>query len=433
MYDFFEKLDSIHILYFISIASILLLLILINYYHKNAIYNWAPTTIFAFVFGYYTIAGPFVFINNNLTKYRYIEHMPYLENAWQIAFLSIFSFLFGYYILPVGRPRINSITSISIAIKLNKKLLLITLLSVLIFAGTGGLLVQLNFLEAGGNPFQGYTGAFRNYLLQTIDFLIPGTIVLLVGFMLKKTKLMYFIISFTFAIAIFSAQGFRWRLVVLLLGLVMSYYLIKKTNVNILILSIIAFVLIPLLGLIGLTRQYGSGLNITKSKQYQNEEIFLAGFYETSTFFDTGMLINYVPSKFDYIGWDPLVQSLVFPIPRAIWPSKPSGEYIKIYERMYGNGDLGKGVAVLNYGEYYLAFGWIGVLLGFVLLGWGYRKLWNWYVVNQNNPVATVLYSVSASFMYVVISRGYLPQVTMLFVFTVGPAIWLFKNSKKLP
>ena len=136
-----------------------------------------------------------------------------------------------------------------------------------------------------------------------------------------------------------------------------------------------------------------------------------------------------MPTKFDYIGWDPVVQAILFPIPRQLWTEKPSGEYIRIYEQLYGSGDIGKGVAVMSYGEYYLAFGYVGVVVGYLLLGIGYKKLWLWMLANRSNEAAIILYCIAVCFMYVVISRGYLPQITMLFSFTVLPAYWLYKKS----
>ena len=73
------------------------------------------------------------------------------------------------------------------------------------------------------------------------------------------------------------------------------------------------------------------------------------------------------------------------------------------------------------FGEHYLAFGWIGIIIGGFLLGWFYKKLWVWFQANSNNPVIVVVYAVTLSYAYVIISRGYLPQVTMLFFFSVYP------------
>lgn len=430
MFNFLDQLNATEVTYFITILILLTLIFFKNYFHKDPVFMWAPTTIFAIIIGYYAIAGPVVFLINDLLHFRLTNHKPFLLPAWKITLVAVVSFLIGYGITKAAAFDFLKKANLIKALKLNNKLIFIPLIAMLIVAGTGGLLVQLNFLETVGNPNQGYEGSFRSYLLHSIDFLIPILALLLVGVLNKRVRWWVFISILAFAIAIYSAQGFRWRLVVLALSLLMVFYLIRKKKVNVFLVLLGSLVGIYIFGFIGLTRQYGSGLNIEGSQKYEQEDFFVAGFHETSTFFDTGMLVEKVPSKFNYIGWDPFIQAIVFPIPRVLWSNKPSGDYIRIYERLYGEGDLGKGVAVLSYGEYYLAFGWAGVIIGYFILGWAYRRLWNWFLLNRNNGVAIALYSVAVSFMYVVISRGYLPQVTMLFAFTVGPAIWIYKKSK---
>jgi biotin transporter BioY len=118
-----------------------------------------------------------------------------------------------------------------------------------------------------------------------------------------------------------------------------------------------------------------------------------------------------------------------------LWPEKPSGDYIRIINNLYlVNNYLGIGAAVLNFGEYYLAFGWWGVFIGSFLLGWLARKLWNWYRSDRENPLVIITFVVANSFIYVVISRGYLPQVVMNFFFTVFPCFviyWLWKRKAR--
>jgi len=183
-----------------------------------------------------------------------------------------------------------------------------------------------------------------------------------------------------------------------------------------------------ILGYIGITRQYGRGLDIEKMEESTGEEVMDSGFAEGYIFFTTGLLVGMVPEYFNYIYFDPVIQSITMPVPRALWKGKPSGDYIQIYNRLYGEERYGQGVAVLNFGEYYLAFGWIGVIIGGFLLGFIYKKLWLWYLNFRNNDYAIVLYTVSVSFIFVIISRGYLPQVTMTFFFCVGPAWLIWRN-----
>ncbi|HEY4654412.1 MAG TPA: hypothetical protein VIH22_07855, partial [Cyclobacteriaceae bacterium] len=121
---------------------------------------------------------------------------------------------------------------------------------------------------------------------------------------------------------------------------------------------------------------------------------------------------------------------LTFPIPRAIFPQKGSADYLfNFLQQLFG--EYGKGAAMMSFGEHYLAFGWFGIALGGFLIGWYSKKLWRWFLANQRNPFVIVAYVVTVMYLYVVISRGYLPQVTMLFFFTVFPVfavLWLVRR-----
>jgi hypothetical protein len=86
---------------------------------------------------------------------------------------------------------------------------------------------------------------------------------------------------------------------------------------------------------------------------------------------------------------------------------------------------------MLNYGEHYLAFGWIGIIIGGLATGMFSRIGWNWFLRRKEEQLAIVFIAVFNSFLYVVLSRGYLPQVVMNFFFTLGPIIYLINRSSK--
>src|SRR5690606_29891976 len=124
-----------------------------------------------------------------------------------------------------------------------------------------------------------------------------------------------------------------------------------------------------------------------------------------------------VPEEYDYVGFQPIISTLVFPIPRALYPQKSSAEYLfNFLDHLFGR--YGQGAAMMSFGEYYMAFGWPGLIIGSFLIGWFSRRLWNWFVANQRNPFVIATYICTVMYLYDVISRGYLPQVTMLFFFS---------------
>jgi hypothetical protein len=69
--------------------------------------------------------------------------------------------------------------------------------------------------------------------------------------------------------------------------------------------------------------------------------------------------------------------------------------------------------------------GWPGVVTGYLLLGLLYRRIWNGFMVRRADPLVQVVTALALAYLYVLVSRGYLPQVVMLAVFTVLPPLLL--------
>jgi len=423
-------LNQLELLLFLAQVLIVLFIIIKNYTNKDPVYFWAPTTVISLVYIYYAILGPYLAIKNNETFFRLTEHRPFAAFGWGVTLVGLIAFLIGYSI--VRKHKKGNIISgnVSLNLQLAKYgyiLFGIGILSVLVLYGTGGLTSQINIFYQEGIS-QGYQGIFRNYFIHGISFFITASSLILLAFLRKRTSLIILVFIIMVALAIYTKAGFRWRHVMLGLSFIATYYLFRQSRPNPLMLGLVVAIGVYILGYIGMTRQYGRGLDIEKMEESTGEEVMDSGFAEGYIFFTTGLLVGMVPNYFDYIYFDPLIQSITMPVPRALWKGKPSGDYIQIYNRLYGEERYGQGVAVLNFGEYYLAFGWIGVIIGGFLLGFIYKKLWLWYLNFRNNDYAIVLYTVSVSFIFVIISRGYLPQVTMTFFFCVGPAWLIWRN-----
>jgi hypothetical protein len=199
------------------------------------------------------------------------------------------------------------------------------------------------------------------------------------------------------------------------------FYNFRMKKPNLIFISVAIFVFISLMGIINISRQYGSGLNVSKLEGKGTEGYYKSGLRESLIFQTSGAIIDLVPEKLPYAGLQPLWSTIIFPIPSAIYKEKNSSEYLfSALDGIYGK-KYSKGAAMMAYAEYYLAFGWFGIVVGGLITGWFFRKLWNWYVANSTNPIAITAYAVTVTYLYVILSRGYLPQVTNLFFFSVVP------------
>ncbi|HLF34049.1 MAG TPA: O-antigen polymerase [Cyclobacteriaceae bacterium] len=421
--------------YVLSMLVISVTILVKNYRQRNPLEFWSPLTVISLIYFYYVLVGPLLAIRNNETYFRFIDHREYVVYAWRISFIGLIGIISGF---TLGRKKTiyNHVESEIHSEKDNVKkngfrLFLIGLLGLTIFSGLGGVINKVSFWDINAFARPGYEGAFRNYFLHAIDFFIPAIVILFIYVIKRKFSVFWFLVFLFLALAVYTKEGFRWRYVVLGLSLMITYYCVVHKKPGLILITVIIISGIAFMGFLGLTRNYGRGLDLTSITGKSNTEIFLEGFGESSIFMTTGLLVKDVPELFDHINFDPLIQTIAMPVPRMIWPGKPSGDYIEIYENLYGSKQFGYGTAVINFGEYYLSFGYIGVFVGGFLIGFFYRKIWDWFRRRPNDEAAIAFYAIAISYLYVIISRGYLPQVTMLFFFAVFPAYiiyWLNRN-----
>lgn len=92
---------------------------------------------------------------------------------------------------------------------------------------------------------------------------------------------------------------------------------------------------------------------------------------------DFGRLVLALRStNVEHGGLDPFIAGAVFWVPRAIWPEKPVGfgsTLTQILEPQLVS--IGQSLAALNQGEFFYAWGWVGVAVGVVLTGLYVRLL----------------------------------------------------------
>ena len=120
----------------------------------------------------------------------------------------------------------------------------------------------------------------------------------------------------------------------------------------------------------------------------------------------------------------------MIPIPSALLPNKAAGaEYLfnaVQYLFPIGSEEFANGAAFMGYAEYYLMFGWLSLVVMGLLLGSLLRCLWNWFTPRRKEVLAQVTYVCTCGYLYVVVSRGYLPQIVTLFAFGVAPLFIIY-------
>jgi oligosaccharide repeat unit polymerase len=412
-----------------ALLLVLVVIIVVVNYSRGYKEFWSPLTIIAIVYAYYCCLGPYEAVLTGDTLDRLLNMRKFYPSAFWGALVSLLSYVLGFSLYGSSTPTRKIPTfSNEVLFEYGRKIFLIGF--VLFTISVRGRVTSLiNPLDAEYVPKA--SGSFANYFALSLNFIIPGITLLFTYFLLTRKKLLWFIIPFIIGIGLFTTLGFRYRIVLLLCSLGVVFYFVRQKRPNLIVLAFGLVALIAVMGVINMSRRYGAGLNVQKLQNTTSESAYQSGLQEASIFQTSGAIIDIVPNRHPYAGFQPIVSTLLFPIPSKLLPDKNSAQYLfEALDAVYGK-ELSKGSAIMAYGEYYLAFGWFGIVIGCLITGWYLRKLWNWFLFNSNNPFAMAIYAVTVSFIYMVLSRGYLPQVTNLFFFTVFPIYLALRYARK--
>jgi oligosaccharide repeat unit polymerase len=400
------------------------------YRARDPIYFWSPALFIAAIYFYYVIVGPWVTFEFGSGIDRGIDMRGYCGPAWLGSLIGLVAWLTGYGMRALVRRRERPMQFRPplplqqlwwLALGLN----IVGLACFAIVAGADFFRLLNPFVRADEPTGAGYTGIFFNYFALAVNFLIPGCAIILLVRLKGHGRWLVVLAWILVASGIFVTLGFRYRLVLLGSGIAFAYYLHRRARPNFIAALLVATIFVTVMGEIGATRRYGLGLDLRQRNASWTESL-LGGFGEAAIFATSGAVLEHVPSERGYVGWEPFKQTLLLPIPAQLLPGKNTNEYlIETLVMIYGE-QAYIGAAYMFFAEAYLAFGWPGLVVAHLVLGWLCHWLWRWYLGRQHDPLALLVYASAVPYIYVIFSRGYLPQTVMLFFFSVAPAIVLY-------
>ncbi len=419
-------------------ALICVVLLVWLYVSSDRVNFWSPPLFVAAIFLYYVVIGPLVARMFGDGVDRKVLMLPYYLPAWIGAGVGLVSWLAGYVLRgrsakDIADARNAAAPNFLAAGEMWRLSITFNIVGMVSFILTNGLDV---FRLVGFTPPDIlsrfiYSGSFSNYLGLAVNFLIPGCAILFLLRLRGFGNWRGVILWCAVAMITYTSLGFRYRLVLLASALMFVYYLCRRSRPNILLLLGGTTVFVVVMGFIGNTRTYGSGLEYSRNQQNMAGSL-LSGFGEATIFATSGAVITHVPRDRPLVWAEPIIQSLLMPIPSGIYKSKASNAYMnQTLITIYGDLDY-MGAAYMFFAETYQAFWWPGLILAHFSLGWLCRWLWEWYRARQQNPLALLVYASSAPFLYVVFSRGYLPQVCFLFAYSVLPAVALYRWPQRV-
>lgn len=270
---------------------------------------------------------------------------------------------------------------------------------------------------------------------QFSDVLIPVFLYKYFSAVSSKRKFLYFFLYIVFAVLV----GFRYKLA-LFIGAVVVYYVIRagrfgksayiKSMVKTLFLGLMV---VAFLGTLTLIRKPFNGVDVSELNGVETDDAMYGVFAESNVIFALSTVITEFTNKDIYYYTTPYSDAILEFIPRFLYKDRQTGAYLlDVMEAMKEPTALASGTAYPYIGELLLAGGWVGLLIGLVMI-----TLWiRWCIdfINNENITEEIKiggYSIVAVYFgYYFFSRGYFPQSFKGFIFVVAPYLFLCKKTK---
>lgn len=275
------------------------------------------------------------------------------------------------------------------------------------------------------------SGGLVYYCIFMIDMCAIAASLLLISLKENwKQPLLYVIIFLIFIQVIFA--GARWLIITVVITMMTAYYLYPEVKkINYAFVGSLMVVMFLGFSIMDQTRVRGRGLDMEKASTLSYNDIKAGSQENYSVYWFSMMAMNKIDESGERVYFDPFITAALMPIPRSVFPWKPDAGYVKRMEdNVFGKG-LGGGAAFLNFVEYYMAFGWVGIIIMSYIIGWISRIFWDNYDNNRDSIGAIIALGAFSAVMYSVISRGYLAGSFPNVVLVVFLPFWLTSILRK--
>lgn len=206
----------------------------------------------------------------------------------------------------------------------------------------------------------------------------------------------------------FSALGSRSRLVMVLVPvLFVHHFMIKKLKTSYIVVILISIWLAYIVfGQKRSTIEYGYYETAQKMASSYFLVSYLTDHDDLMEFRATLDVVDHYPDKEDFLLGSTILTPITNWVPRRIWPNKPDSASVKYTSKFRPLAWSKGGTAPPGYiGEWYMNFGFPGIVIGMIFLGVAVRVLKEYRDLNSNNSGVNMIYAAS-SLPVAMIARG---------------------------
>lgn len=406
------------------IITILILLILLQFrtvFSKDYSLIWSPVTVISLCYIYYCII-PYFTGGSDIYNLGGADNSVFLIGA-----------LISYVSVLIGYSKESHKDFVSWNNTFSKKNILYCSVLVFLTAFVGYASfrgVHFSFV-AEDNVNELVHTSFEHYFIELALLYVFAVGLIIFSFKEKVAKkwlwllLYYVIVTMLFA-------GTRSRIVYLALASSAIIYLYPKPRrPNYPILGTLMVGLFVLFSVMEYSRQYSNGIRMDRVQSMSREDMTKGAEENNSVYWFSSLVMNAYDREGHYILFEPIVTAVCMPIPRAVFPWKPNGQYLIDTQNMcIGNSE--GGAAFLFFTEGYISFWWFGVIFYGWFLGWLSRRFWDNYRRNPHSMGACIALAIFSASCYSYISRGYLAASLEMFIYMVCLPFWIVKLAGKI-
>lgn len=268
------------------------------------------------------------------------------------------------------------------------------------------------------------------YLFLSIEWFIPALVLVMAGGGLPRVRSR--VIAVLLVTIVYVSIGFRYRIVVLWLATGMLTFLQARRRPRIRYLVLPGLIAFLAAGWLAQARLYFRTGGMVGSLGFNVRDTVLAGLSDTRIFETFGAVLRVIPHFINYSGTLPFTYVFLLPIPRSLWFDKPLPVWLQNIASSVGTPESpGAGLFVPHFGEFYVAFGWPGIVVGMLLFGMALKCFWRWFRADPEDPWRQAVFVLNNALLFQVVIRGYMAQIVQEWCFIVLPAVVLIAIARR--